>query len=35
MLALDVTYVERRSLRLDLWVLLRTPRAVLFDRSTR
>lgn len=35
MLALDLKYVERRSLLLDLSILLRTPRAVLFDRSVR
>jgi lipopolysaccharide/colanic/teichoic acid biosynthesis glycosyltransferase len=35
MLALDVLYVERRSLLLDLWILLRTPRAVLLDDSVR
>ena len=28
-LALDVWYVEHRSLRLDLWILWRTPRVVL------
>lgn len=35
MLALDVRYVEERSLRLDLSILLRTPGAVLFDQSAR
>lgn len=35
MLALDLVYVQYRSLRLDLWVLLRTPRAVLLERATR
>jgi len=35
MLNFDVRYVEECSLRLDLMVLLRTPRAVLFDRHTR
>ena len=35
MLALDLEYVERCSLALDLAILLRTPRAVLFDRFTR
>ena len=35
MLRLDVEYVERRSLLLDLWILLRTPNAVLFDRGAR
>ena len=35
MLALDLAYVRFRSLRLDLWILLRTPYAVLFDRDTR
>jgi lipopolysaccharide/colanic/teichoic acid biosynthesis glycosyltransferase len=35
MLALDVAYVEQQSLLLDLKILLRTPYAVLFDRSAR
>lgn len=35
MLALDLAYLERRSLWLDLLIICRTPRAVLFDRSTR
>ena len=35
MLALDLRYVERRSLLLDLSILLYTPRAALFDRSAR
>jgi lipopolysaccharide/colanic/teichoic acid biosynthesis glycosyltransferase len=35
MLKLDVEYVERQSLALDLWILLRTPYAVLFDRGAR
>ena len=35
MLVLDRSYVERRSLLLDLSILLRTPRAVLFDQSIR
>jgi lipopolysaccharide/colanic/teichoic acid biosynthesis glycosyltransferase len=35
MLALDIEYVDHCSLRLDLAILLRTPRAVLFDRFTR
>jgi lipopolysaccharide/colanic/teichoic acid biosynthesis glycosyltransferase len=35
MLALDVAYVDSRSLLLDLWILLRTPYAVLFGRDTR
>lgn len=35
MLALDLAYVDRRSLRLDLWILLRTPYAVLFGDDTR
>jgi lipopolysaccharide/colanic/teichoic acid biosynthesis glycosyltransferase len=34
MLALDVRYARERSLLLDLWILLRTPRAVLFERNT-
>ena len=35
MLALDLAYLERRSLWLDLQIMWRTPRAVLFDHSTR
>jgi lipopolysaccharide/colanic/teichoic acid biosynthesis glycosyltransferase len=35
MLALDLDYVERRSLWLDLQILWRTPRAVLLDHDTR
>jgi len=35
MLNLDIAYVERQSLLLDLWILLRTPYAVFFDRSAR
>lgn len=35
MLAMDVAYAERRSLKLDIWILLRTPKAVLFDESAR
>jgi lipopolysaccharide/colanic/teichoic acid biosynthesis glycosyltransferase len=35
MLALDLAYVKTCSIRLDLWILLRTPYAVLFDRDTR
>lgn len=35
MLALDLEYVERCSLWLDLAILLRTPRAVLLERFTR
>ena len=35
MLALDLRYVERRSLWLDLSILLHTPRAALFDQSAR
>jgi lipopolysaccharide/colanic/teichoic acid biosynthesis glycosyltransferase len=35
MLALDISYVERRSLLFDLSILLRTPRAILFDQSVR
>lgn len=35
MLQLDVEYVERQSLALDIWILLRTPYTVLFDRGAR
>jgi lipopolysaccharide/colanic/teichoic acid biosynthesis glycosyltransferase len=35
MLALDLIYARSRSLWLDLWILCRTPGAVLFDRSAR
>ena len=35
MLALDLLYVERRSMLLDLRILLRTPLVVLFDTSVR
>jgi lipopolysaccharide/colanic/teichoic acid biosynthesis glycosyltransferase len=35
MLALDLRYVRRRSLRLDLWILMRTPWVVLFDEAVR
>jgi lipopolysaccharide/colanic/teichoic acid biosynthesis glycosyltransferase len=35
MLALDVAYVDSRSLLIDLWILIRTPYAILFDRETR
>jgi lipopolysaccharide/colanic/teichoic acid biosynthesis glycosyltransferase len=35
MLALDVTYREQRSLLLDIWILLRTPSAMLFDDTAR
>jgi lipopolysaccharide/colanic/teichoic acid biosynthesis glycosyltransferase len=35
MLALDLHYVETRSLKLDFWILWRTPTAVLFGRSAR
>jgi lipopolysaccharide/colanic/teichoic acid biosynthesis glycosyltransferase len=35
MLELDLRYLETRSLKLDLWILLHTPKAALFDRSTR
>jgi lipopolysaccharide/colanic/teichoic acid biosynthesis glycosyltransferase len=35
MLALDLSYVKRRSLLLDLSILVRTPRSVLFDSSAR
>lgn len=35
MLDLDLAYVKSRSMRLDLWILLRTPYAVLFGGDTR
>jgi lipopolysaccharide/colanic/teichoic acid biosynthesis glycosyltransferase len=35
MLALDLEYVDSRTLLGDLQILLRTPRAVLFNRDTR
>lgn len=35
MLALDLEYVRRKSLMLDLWIVARTPRAVLFGWSAR
>jgi lipopolysaccharide/colanic/teichoic acid biosynthesis glycosyltransferase len=35
MLALDLIYARSSSLHLDLWILLRTPYAVLFDKETR
>jgi lipopolysaccharide/colanic/teichoic acid biosynthesis glycosyltransferase len=35
MLALDLDYARSQSLRLDLWILCRTPGAVLFDRTVR
>jgi len=35
MLAMDVVYARSRSLRLDIWILCRTPGAVLFDRTVR
>lgn len=35
MLSLDLEYVDRCSLYLDLLILVRTPRAVLFHRFTR
>jgi lipopolysaccharide/colanic/teichoic acid biosynthesis glycosyltransferase len=34
MIELDLEYVARRSLALDLKILLRTPRAVCVDRNT-
>jgi lipopolysaccharide/colanic/teichoic acid biosynthesis glycosyltransferase len=34
-LDLDVTYVRRRSLALDLWILMNTVPAVLSRRATR
>lgn len=35
MIKIDLRYVERLSLWLDLWILARTPWAVLFQRYTR
>jgi lipopolysaccharide/colanic/teichoic acid biosynthesis glycosyltransferase len=35
MLALDLDYARSQSLWLDLWILSRTPGAVLFDRTVR
>lgn len=35
MLALDLVYVRSKSLALDLRILCRTPRAVLFDKTAR
>lgn len=35
MLELDIEYARTRSLALDLWIMARTPAAVLFDRSVR
>lgn len=35
MLDLDLAYVKSRSMRLDVWILLRTPYAVLFGEDTR
>ncbi|HZH27643.1 MAG TPA: sugar transferase [Azospirillaceae bacterium] len=35
MLALDVAYARSRSLALDLWILVRTPYAVVFGSDTR
>jgi lipopolysaccharide/colanic/teichoic acid biosynthesis glycosyltransferase len=35
MLALDLAYTRSQSLLLDLWILCRTPGAVLFDRTAR
>ena len=35
MLALDLHYVETRSLKLDVWILWRTPAAILSSRSAR
>jgi lipopolysaccharide/colanic/teichoic acid biosynthesis glycosyltransferase len=35
MLALDLAYARSQSLRFDLWILCRTPGAILFDRSAR
>jgi lipopolysaccharide/colanic/teichoic acid biosynthesis glycosyltransferase len=35
MLALDLEYVRSRSLRLDLWIIFRTPFVVIFGNDTR
>jgi lipopolysaccharide/colanic/teichoic acid biosynthesis glycosyltransferase len=35
MLELDLEYLRTRSLALDLWIMARTPAAVLLDRSVR
>jgi lipopolysaccharide/colanic/teichoic acid biosynthesis glycosyltransferase len=35
MLALDLVYARSRSLRFDLWILCRTPGAVLLDKTVR
>jgi lipopolysaccharide/colanic/teichoic acid biosynthesis glycosyltransferase len=35
MLELDLSYVERRTLLLDLWIILRTPLVVFSSRGTR
>jgi lipopolysaccharide/colanic/teichoic acid biosynthesis glycosyltransferase len=35
MLALDLDYARSQSLRLDLWILCRTPGAAFFDRTVR
>ncbi|MBI5287645.1 MAG: sugar transferase [Chloroflexi bacterium] len=35
MLALDLEYVQRRSLWLDLWIMLRTPQAMLQGEVSR
>ncbi|MBV8573917.1 MAG: sugar transferase [Acetobacteraceae bacterium] len=35
MLTLDLEYLRTRSIALDLWILARTPAAVLLDRSVR
>ncbi|HYC02311.1 MAG TPA: sugar transferase [Azospirillaceae bacterium] len=35
MLALDLAYLETGSLALDLWILARTPAAVILSRNTR
>ena len=33
MIGLDIEYVERRSLRLNVWILLRTLPAMLTSRG--
>ncbi|MGI9490841.1 MAG: hypothetical protein ACR2QF_00285 [Geminicoccaceae bacterium] len=35
MLSLDMDYVSKRSLWLDLWILFRTPYVVLWGKGVR